>query len=79
MTTGETLSEIRFFLRFRLSTRNVLLFPGFSSSSNTKGTPLGTVRCCEGRTTLVAWKQNLDRVCKRESKLPGPKNPKGKF
>ena len=33
----------------------------------------------EGRTTVVARKENLDRVCKRESKLPGPKNPKGKF
>ena len=57
----------------------LFLFYGFSSSSNTRGTPLGTVRCCEGRTTVVARKENLDRVCKRESKLPGPKNPKGKF
>ena len=37
------------------------------------------VRCCEERTTVVARKENLDPVCKRGSKLPEPKNPKGKF
>ena len=61
-----------------LNTKLNFFFFRFSSSLNTKGTALGTVRCFEG-CTVVARKEKLHRLCKRESKLPGPKTLKGKF
>ena len=71
----------RIFLdRLYKSQRNGTTFLTACASANLNfegGWPCVQVECAH--TTVVARKENLDPVCKRGSKLPGPKNPKGKF